>query len=411
MSPRAHEPHHFAYIDAVRGYAFLGILFVHSAYSTGPFSWGFLAKQGEYGVQLFFLASAITLCFSMSARQEGKMDFVNFYLRRLFRIAPLFWLSMVFYWTVPQVIPASWLGQWAPQGVHASYFLLTTLFLHGWHPCTFNSIVPGGWSIAVEMTFYLVFPFCFHHITTLRRAALCLLGGIVFTVIQQIIFLHLAPRLWPGVHELHVTGFFLRLWFPAEFVYFLVGIFAYFLLKEPMVHQFYKSRFWSFWFLFMCAMSLWSSLHILGAIASLMVVMSLAGIVISIAGNSVPLVVNPLICYLGKLSYSCYLTHFAALGIVLRLLHVVLRPYLLDPASDVLIAANSQRNLAMFVLIAALTLILTVLFSIATHYLVENPGIALGKTVIRRINQRRLSAEKAASRELPGLVAKSDDRL
>jgi peptidoglycan/LPS O-acetylase OafA/YrhL len=27
-----------------------------------------------------------------------------------------------------------------------------------WHPNSINSVVPGSWSIAAEMTFYLVFP-------------------------------------------------------------------------------------------------------------------------------------------------------------------------------------------------------------------------------------------------------------
>jgi peptidoglycan/LPS O-acetylase OafA/YrhL len=35
---------------------------------------------------------------------------------------------------------------------------LNALFLHGFSPAAINSAVPGGWSIAVEMSFYLVFP-------------------------------------------------------------------------------------------------------------------------------------------------------------------------------------------------------------------------------------------------------------
>jgi peptidoglycan/LPS O-acetylase OafA/YrhL len=33
-------------------------------------------------------------------------------------------------------------------------------------------------------------------------------------------------------------------------------------------------------------------------------------------------------------------------------------------------------------------LVLTVIFSTITYHLVENPGIALGKSVIRKINSR-----------------------
>ena len=51
--------------------------------------------------------------------------------------------------------------RWAPNGVAWWHVLLTALFLHGWHPETINTVVPGGWSIAVEMSFYLFVPLLF----------------------------------------------------------------------------------------------------------------------------------------------------------------------------------------------------------------------------------------------------------
>src|SRR5579862_5415597 len=160
------EPNNFAYIDAVRGLAFLAVLIVHAALSVGQFYGRSILAKGGYGVQLFFLASAITLCFSMAARQRiDAHPVIYFYVRRLFRIAPLFWLAILFYSLFPGVMPAFWLSQWAPDGVRPSYFALTACFLHGWHPYTFNSIVPGGWSIAVEMTFYAIFPFLYRFLS------------------------------------------------------------------------------------------------------------------------------------------------------------------------------------------------------------------------------------------------------
>ena len=397
MADRPREPLHFAYIDAVRGFAFLGVLSVHCAGVCGHFPFSSLAEQGGYGVQLFFMASAITLCYSMSTRREGEMHHVNFYVRRLFRIAPLFWMSMLLYWTVPGIIPRIWLTLWAPHGVHASYFLLTALFLQGWHPYAFNSVVPGGWSIAVEMTFYLVFPFCFHHISTLRRAALCVLCGVVFTIGERFLFDHLKSRIWPDAQNPGATSFLSQYWFPSQFVVFLVGIFVYHLLKHPDAPKINKSPFWSSWLLVVCLMFLINLLHHnTGFVSPILIVIALSGTIFSLAGNAVPRVVNPLICHLGKLSYSCYLTHFAALALSIRLFRIILHPYAFksELGTDTFDTGSSLLNLGVFTLVMLTTLVLTVLFSTVTYHLIENPGIKLGKMVIRHLNERAALAEK-----------------
>jgi peptidoglycan/LPS O-acetylase OafA/YrhL len=122
----------------------------------------------------------------------------------------------------------------------------------------------------------------------------------------------------------------------------------------------------------------------------LWVVIAFGGIVISLAGSRIPFTVNPWICHLGKLSYSCYLTHFAALAMVIRIMGFVLRGHLLAQEAGVvkLDSGHGLVNLALFLSMTLSSLILTALFSTVTYHLVENPGIALGKSVIRRIAGR-----------------------
>ena len=59
---------------------------------------------------------------------------------------------------------------WAPNGVEWYYVPLTALFLNGYHPEMVTSVVPGGWSIVVEMTFYLVLPLLATAIRSLPHA-------------------------------------------------------------------------------------------------------------------------------------------------------------------------------------------------------------------------------------------------
>jgi peptidoglycan/LPS O-acetylase OafA/YrhL len=107
-----------------------------------------------YGVQLFYIVSALTMCLMWQRRAAEDQPALKFYIRRFFRIAPPFWLAMIGYLALNGTGPS----QWSPDGVQARHVLLTAAFLHGFSPDTINTIVPGGWSIAVEMTFYLAFP-------------------------------------------------------------------------------------------------------------------------------------------------------------------------------------------------------------------------------------------------------------
>ena len=131
-------------------------MLVHTGQFCGVAPVSAITNAGAYGVHLFFVASAFTLFSSLQQRSRSeKRPTLNFFLRRFFRIAPPFWLAILFYvwWkgTGPQY--------WAPHGIGWLDVLATACFAHGWSPTMINSVVPGGWSIAVEMNFYLLVPF------------------------------------------------------------------------------------------------------------------------------------------------------------------------------------------------------------------------------------------------------------
>ncbi|MGY2293672.1 acyltransferase family protein [Pseudomonas sp. SDO528_S397] len=147
----------YLYIDAIRGLAIIFVVLVHASQHVKPISsWlAHIMGEGASGVQFFYIASAVTLCMSWAARKNNELHPVrNFYLRRLFRIAPLFYLAIIlFLW-----LNGTKASYFSPNGISWWFVPMTALFLHGFHPETINSVVPGGWSVAVEMTFYLVFP-------------------------------------------------------------------------------------------------------------------------------------------------------------------------------------------------------------------------------------------------------------
>jgi len=174
----------YDYIDALRGYAILAVLLVHSTQQVAPINLAFqrLASHGGRGVQLFYIASALTLCLSWQFRASLEAFPVrNFFIRRFFRIAPMFYVAMAFYLCLYGFSPR----YWAPNGLEWWYLPLTALFLNGYHPETLTSVVPGGWSVAVEMNFYLVLPFLLLRLKTMKSLLAFLLLSLLLNVMDE----------------------------------------------------------------------------------------------------------------------------------------------------------------------------------------------------------------------------------
>src|SRR5712671_599344 len=92
------EAKRVAALDALRGIAILMVIFFHTSVSFPPdHRLARLLESGNLGVQLFFLVSAITMCHMWRERWNEADRQLKFYIRRFFRIAPLFWLAMILY--------------------------------------------------------------------------------------------------------------------------------------------------------------------------------------------------------------------------------------------------------------------------------------------------------------------------
>lgn len=87
----------YDYIDALRGWAILGVVLTHCNYQQLPSIGVNIMKSGGNGVQLFFVVSACTLWLSLTARKSEKGFISNFFIRRIFRIAPLYYLAIIYY--------------------------------------------------------------------------------------------------------------------------------------------------------------------------------------------------------------------------------------------------------------------------------------------------------------------------
>ncbi len=218
------------WIDAIRGYAVLGVVIVHSvAGYTGIFAQNFLGL-GAKGVQLFYMASAFTLTLSHYNRFDEIKSNTKFYIRRFFRIAPMFWLAIVYYlWQnngeIYEISDYRYITNW---GI-ISHFI----FLHGLSPYWQDSIVPGGWSVGVEYLFYFICPLIFYYVKSKTRAIWLYFFSLALSLSLSLILLEhpLIPFniTWKG----YLYGFFL-----GQFHIFGLGILVYFLTQEKISSAF-----------------------------------------------------------------------------------------------------------------------------------------------------------------------------
>lgn len=165
----------YPWIDTLRGIAILMVIAVHASHglknseSLIKTAFGF----GGYGVQLFFVASAMTLCMSLENNYGKPRWLIKYAVRRYFRIAPMYYIGIViyFFWSFAKNYTQHGLLGPLPQYTLGN-ILANLFFIHGFFPEAYNNIVPGGWSIGTEVAFYVLFPCLFLLYRLIKRPLL-----------------------------------------------------------------------------------------------------------------------------------------------------------------------------------------------------------------------------------------------
>jgi peptidoglycan/LPS O-acetylase OafA/YrhL len=281
-------------------------------------------------------------------------------------------------------------------------YVLTFLLLHGFSPEAINRVVPGGWSIGVEWTFYLCFPLFFYLATSLRRA---LVGVVAVTLAGHLLFSMAHSLLW---HQLSKVGrgefdSFVVMSFITQAPVFLVGFATYFYLRGAPDYltrdRFKSSCLLAFSLALYILVQTWK--HPFIPLVPLMAVL-MALMIIALSREAVPYIVNPILCYVGKISFSCYLVHFAALGLTLQLLGYASNMDVKDPGT-------AAQNFWLFSKIFGLSLSLTIAGASLTYYLIEKPGIGLGQKCVRWLNGSVRDARPQAGGRGLGQISKPSE--
>jgi len=163
----AQAPHRFYQpeLDGLRFYAFLGVFIFHTlpgqaAFYRGlhlplPWLWAAVARSGGAGVDLFFVLSAflITSLLLREQRQKGEISLRWFYIRRILRIWPLYFVVV----SLGIVLAHTMASQSLPWYYVAGYVLFAGNWVHAvfGHP---RSVCSPLWTVSIEEQFYLIWP-------------------------------------------------------------------------------------------------------------------------------------------------------------------------------------------------------------------------------------------------------------
>jgi peptidoglycan/LPS O-acetylase OafA/YrhL len=354
-------------LDAVRGVAALLVVFAH-CHSILPdalqksLDWyhgpGRILVIGRPAVILFFVLSGFVLSLSLQAHPAGA--YRTFVIRRFFRIYVPFTASVIMAAALYSIIeprPIPGLSKWFNHDVW-SYSLTPSLLVS--HLAMIGrpqDVTLNGpmWSLIIEMRHSLLLPLLFVLLWTRKTATI--VAAVVTAGLAEIIARKTSLGKEPYFNESALEALFITLYFLPFFIFGLLVAQRRDQLCRWASHvpPFGQGVLW------LTAIVLLSLQRDLpnGIGAALVIVLSLT------SPLAIRILATPFLQWLGRISYSLYLTHLLVLG---ALVHVF---YDTVPLTWLLLGV----------------VMLSLPIAQISYSLIERPSMALGKRITRSKTQ------------------------
>jgi peptidoglycan/LPS O-acetylase OafA/YrhL len=363
-------------LDGLRGIAALWVLIGHAMLLTG---WHLpLIGDPDLGVDLFVMLSGFLMVFHYQLRQDKEpwseiSTWSNFWTRRFFRIAPLYYVMLAIAIALGPVIFESRMVidhflEVTPQQPERyldgslENVLLHVSFLFGLSPAhAFRTPLPD-WSISLEMQFYAVLPFLMlfiHRLGWLRGSIGVVAAGVAIAMALRLVGINFPmPAFLPLKMHVFASGMLLAGALNAPTPRALV----HFLLALAFV-----------------ALPIGGGVTVLREVVRLGLVVAFFALIFH--AHLPPPLANPLnrisdfmgnkFCHeLGELSFGAYLIHLLVM----------------QPVIAYLIRAHGHdiSDFQRFLLSIAITIPITYALSAVGHKLIEMQGQKIGRTLTRR---------------------------
>lgn len=147
----------FDSLTGLRAILAIMVVFCHGCIRCDLFDDGswiskLVGEMGHSGVTGFFVLSGYILAHVYRNRKYSLSDFA---VNRFARIYPLYLLGLAF------TLPIDWLSPGMDSAGRAAALSLSTLLLQSWLPFSNGRFNGPGWTLSVEMLFYILFPVLF----------------------------------------------------------------------------------------------------------------------------------------------------------------------------------------------------------------------------------------------------------
>ena len=307
----------FPGLNGVRFIAALLVIVDHTelfkSYLGYPTLWAnsYSAYLGAFGVSIFFVLSGFLITYLLlEEQQEAPIRIRHFYMRRILRIWPLYYLILVLGFFVVPHLDFFQLPMYSSDMGDSLHRLLLFVGLAANVAFVYLPTVPFAnllWSVAVEEQFYLFWP----HVIRIKRylpwIMLLLLTG------------YLSLKFYAGSVDRQLELLVIRTRFSSMIV---GGIGAYLLFYQKTVIKLLYHRLMQvgLMVLFVVMGLDWINYHSLAWMQDELISLVVCGLILNIATNPRTLISldNGLFAYLGKLSYGLYVYHLFTVVLVLK---------------------------------------------------------------------------------------------
>lgn len=367
------------FINVFRALAAFWVLVAHCMIWGGWY--GIPVPSAKIAVDLFMVISGFLMATNAHARSSREplsepINWLKFWTRRFFRIAPAYYLSLLLavwlgdyflsgYSALQELNPEKWAGVWVYDPQRINYTLKSVIyhvtFVFGLHPTySFSTFLPD-WSLSLEMQFYFLFP----AIWLLLRRMGWPYGALLLGIGAFVLGVEVSRRV--NFYEPSLLLFKLN--------YFIAGIVLYYALYESRsTHRILCVGISAI----LCALD-WRYGGEMLVLPSLLLIMSHLGL-LEVRGQSPKLISRlmnaRIVHFASNASYGVYLFHgfyISAAGLLIK------------------------SNPALISLSAPVRVLLIIIFVLPLAYLtahyvfnwIEKPGVDVGKRVLLIFDRRQ----------------------